>query len=245
MLTAMLTGKRAESHGEGRFARFFAWVTDGYGRLLELALRHRLAVIGTFIFLLVGAVVLFPYLGSEFLPRMDDGRVMVKVKLPTGAALTETTKILSRVEEKLAGDPLVESYVTMAGGKVWGLATYEIANEGQVDIQLVPRHARKIGTKAYMERLKKTLAPVSIPGAKPMVMQMPVKGIRKLGEADIEVKIKGQEMDKLFDLARQTVGVHEQAGPFHQCLCVHGHDQARVPGGGGPGPGRRTGNLGS
>ena len=101
MLTGMLTGKRAESHGEGRFARFFAWVTNGYGRLLELALRRRLVVIGIFIFLLVGAVVLFPYLGSEFLPRMDDGRVMVKVKLPTGASLTETTNILSRVEEKL------------------------------------------------------------------------------------------------------------------------------------------------
>jgi multidrug efflux pump subunit AcrB len=204
LLTALLTGKRAESQGEGRFARFFAWITDGYGRLLELALRRRLAVIGTFIFLLVGAIVLFPYLGSEFLPRMDDGRVMVKVKLPTGAALTETNKILGQVEEKLAGDPQVESYVTMAGGKVWGLATYEIANEGQVNIQLVPRHKRKIGTKAYIERLKKTLAPISIPGAKPMVMQPPVQGIRKLGEADIEVKIKGQELDKLFDLARQT-----------------------------------------
>ena len=92
----------------------------------------------------------------------------------------------------------------MAGGKVWGLATYEIANEGQVDIQLVPRHARKIGTNAYIAELKKTLAPISIPGAKPMVMQMPVKGIRKLGEADIEAKIKGQELDKLFDLARKT-----------------------------------------
>ena len=214
LLTALLTGKQAESHEDGRFARFFAWITDEYGRLLELALRRRLAVIGTFIFLLVGAVVLFPYLGSEFLPRMDDGRVMVKVKLPTGAALTETTNILSRVEEKLQGDPQVESYVTMAGGKVWGLATYEIANEGQVDIQLVPRHARKIGTKAYIERLKKTLAPISIPGAKPMVMQPPVKGIRKLGEADIEVKIKGQKLDQLFDLARQTSESMNQLAHF-------------------------------
>jgi len=204
LLTAVLTGKKLESHDEGRFARFFAWVTDRYGRLLSLALERRLAVIGAFVLLLAGAVLLFPWLGSEFLPRMDDGRVMVKVKLPTGAALTETSKILGRVEEKLQSDPLVESYVTMAGGKVWGLATYEIANEGQVDIQLVPRNARKIGTKAYVERLKKTLAPISIPGAKPMVMQMPVKGIRKLGEADIEVKIKGQELDQLFDLARKT-----------------------------------------
>jgi len=204
LLAAILAGKRAESHGEGRFARFFAWVTEGYGCMLSMALEHRLAVVGGFMLLLIGGVVLFPWLGSEFLPRMDDGRVMVKVKLPTGASLTETSKILSRVEEKLQGDPLVESYVTMAGGKVWTLATYEIANEGQVDIQLVPRHARKTGTKAYIARLKKTLAPISIPGAKPMVMQPPVKGIRKVGDADIEVKIKGQELDRLFDLARKT-----------------------------------------
>jgi hydrophobe/amphiphile efflux-1 (HAE1) family protein len=204
LLAALLTGKRVESQEEGRFARFFAWVTDGYGRLLSLALEHRLAVVGGFVLLLIGGVALFPWLGSEFLPRMDDGRVMVKVKLPTGASLTETSKILSRVEEKLQGDPLIESYVTMAGGKVWSIATYEIANEGQIDIQLVPGHARKISTKAYIERLKKTLAPVSIPGARPMVMQPPVKGIRKLGEADIEVKIKGQELDQLFNLARRT-----------------------------------------
>lgn len=46
---------------------------------------------------------------------------------------------------------------------------------------MVPRHARKIGTKAYIKKLKKTLAPISIPGAKPMVMQAKIKGIRKLG----------------------------------------------------------------
>ena len=190
-------------------------MTAGYAGSSELSLRrYRKLVFGGFTLILLGAVALFPWLGSEFLPRMDDGRVMVKVKLPSGASLTETTNILSRVEEKLQDDPLVESYVTMAGGKVWGLATYEIANEGQVDIQLVPRHARKIGTKAYMERLKKTLAPVSMPGAKPMVMQTPVKGIRKLGEADIEVKIKGQEMDKLFDLARQTSESMNQLAHF-------------------------------
>ncbi len=135
-------------------------MTAGYGWLLELSLRYRQAGLRRFHpDPLVGAVVLFPWLGSEFLPRMDDGRVMVKVKLPTGASLTETTNILSRVEEKLQDDPLVESYVTMAGGKVWGLATYEIANEGQVDIQLVPRHARKIGTKAYVERVEKDPGP--------------------------------------------------------------------------------------
>jgi hydrophobic/amphiphilic exporter-1 (mainly G- bacteria), HAE1 family len=34
----------------------------------------------------------------------------------------------------------------MANGKVWGLATYEIANEGEVNIQLVSRRERKVST---------------------------------------------------------------------------------------------------
>ena len=219
-------------------------MTAGYVWVLELSLRYRKLVFGGFTLILLGAVALFPWLGSEFLPRMDDGRVMVKVKLPTGASLTETTNILSRVEEKLQGDPLVESYVTMAGGKVWGLATYEIANEGQVDIQLVPRQARKIGTKAYVERLKKTLAPISIPGAKPMVMQMPVKGIRKLGEADIEVKIKGQELDKLFDLARQTSESMNKLAHFTNVYVSMDMTKPEYQVDSGSGPGRRTGNLG-
>jgi hydrophobic/amphiphilic exporter-1 (mainly G- bacteria), HAE1 family len=205
MLTAIIVGRERGGHRqEGRFARLLRWVTEGYTAVLKQILLYRRLVFVGFAAVLLGAVALFPFLGSEFLPRMDDGRVMVKVKLPTGAALTETNQILAQVEKKLQGDPLVESYLTMAGGKVWGLATYEIANEGQVDIQLAPRRDRKLTTKEYVAQLKKTLAPLSLAGVRPMVMQAPMKGIRKLGEADIEVKIKGQDINQLFDLARQT-----------------------------------------
>ena len=213
MLTAIIVAQE-KGHQEGRFARIFNWLADHYVRLLQGSLRYRWLSVGGFIVILAGAVLLFPGLGSEFLPRMDDGRVMVKVKLPTGAALGQTDDILKRVEEKLQGDPLIESYMTMAGGKVWGLATYEIANEGQIDIQLVPPHARSLGTKAYVAQLKKKLAGVAMPGATPMVMQPPVKGIRKIGEADIEVQIKGQELPQLFQLARQTADIMTKLAHF-------------------------------
>jgi len=127
MLTAVLTGKPRRSHGEGsRFERFFAWVTEWYGVLLTHTLRHRRTALAGFVILLFGAVLLAPFLGSEFLPQIDDGRVVVKVKLPTGTPVGETNKLLSQVEAKLVGD------------------------------------------------------------------------------ADIEVKIRGDEIDKLFDLARQA-----------------------------------------
>ncbi len=205
MITTLLLGKASDrSHKATAFERFFERVTLGYGGVLERVLRARWAVLVGFLIILVGAALLVPKLGTEFLPQMDDGRIMIKVKLPTGASVAETDKILKQIEEHIIGDELVESAFTLAGGKVWGLYTYEIANEGEINLQLVPRAARDLSTKGYIRRLRPMLAKIPVPGGKAMAMQMKVKGIRKLGEADIEVKVKGQQMDKLYDLAHRV-----------------------------------------
>jgi multidrug efflux pump subunit AcrB len=214
MLTAILLGKKSDHGEDTRFQRFFSLVTEGYGRVLRRVVRGRLIAAGASTIVLVGLVFVLPRVGSEFLPRMDDGRVMIKVRLPTGASVHETDKALRKIEALIADDPLIESYFTLVGGKVWGLYTYMIANEGEIDIQLVPRHKRKIGTKEYVGKIRPLVAKIGIPGGMAMVMPMPVKGIRKLGDADIEVKIKGQDIEKLFDLAQGTAGAMNRLAHF-------------------------------
>jgi multidrug efflux pump subunit AcrB len=145
---------------------------------------------------------------------MDDGRIMVKVKLPTGASLAETDGVLRRIEEAIAGDELIESAFTMSGGKVWGLYTYEIANEGEIDIQLVPRGRRKISTDEYMSRLRPVVARIPVPGGNAMVMRMQIKGIRKMGDADIEVKVRGPEIGELYEYSRQVAGTMNELNHF-------------------------------
>ena len=145
---------------------------------------------------------------------MDDGRVMVKVRLPTGASVWQTDEALRRIEALIADDPLIESYFTLVGGKVWGIYTYLIANEGEINIQLIPRNKRKLGTKAYMNRLRPLVSKISIPGGIAMVIIPQVKGIRRLGDADIEVKIKGEEIAKLFELAQGTATAMNRLAHF-------------------------------
>jgi hydrophobe/amphiphile efflux-1 (HAE1) family protein len=214
MLTAIIFGKQRRARKETRFERFFAWVTDGYAWLLRGTLRGRWIVVPLFGVVLAAGIFLLPRLGSEFLPKMDDGRIMVKVKLPTGAALAETDRILRQIEEKIGRDELIESSFTLVGGRVWGLYTYEIANEGELDIQLVPRAERQVTTKQFIERLRPIIGKVPVPGGNAMVMPMPIKGIRKLGEADIEVKIKGREIQQLFELAQKTAGAMNELEHF-------------------------------
>lgn len=203
MLTAWIMGGASGDHAPSWFEKFFDRVIQVYGRSVAWAIRFRWMVIGAFGLMVIAAGILIPRIGSEFLPRMDDGRVMVKVKLPTGTSVEQTNQVLSRIEAQISGDPLIESLFTLAGGRVQGLYTYEVANEGELNLQLVPRHARKISTDEYIKRIRPIVSKVEVPGGKAMVMPMKIKGLRQVGKGDIEVEIKGQDMNQLFALAQQ------------------------------------------
>ena len=203
-MAIVLGGKSIHAERLNVFERIVERVIGGYIGLLEKALQRRWATVGVFVTLLTLGAVLLPRLGTEFLPKMDDGRIVVKVRLPTGAAVGQTDEALRRLEAAIGKDPVIQSTFTLVGGKVMGLATYEVANEGEVDLQLVPRHARSVTTDQYIAQLRERLAGVPLPAGRPMVTQAQVKGIRRVGQADIEVKIKGQDVDKLFALANRV-----------------------------------------
>ncbi len=81
---------------ENLFERFFAWVIRLYGIILSFIIKLRWITVPIFVLILGGSIWLMPKLGSKFLPAVDDGRVMVKVKLPTGASVNETDRILAQ-----------------------------------------------------------------------------------------------------------------------------------------------------
>ncbi|MFP3929210.1 MAG: efflux RND transporter permease subunit, partial [Desulfobacteraceae bacterium] len=142
--------------------------------------------------------------GSEFLPLMDDGRLMIKVKLPVGASVEETDRALRKIEGRIKDDPLVESIFTLAGGQVRGLYTYEIANEGELNIQLVPKANRKVTTTEYTKSMRKKLGNIPLPGVKAMVKQMPIKGIKGMQASDVVLEVRGQETEVLSELANRA-----------------------------------------
>ncbi len=209
-LTDLLVA-RAQPKGRSRglaaaFDLLVDRMTAGYSALLGGAMKVRWLLLVLFSLLFVGGFWLARQTGSEFLPKVDDGRVMVKLKMPAGTAVGETDRILASVEEQVKGLPEIESIFTMAGGRVWGLATYEIAEEGEVDIQLVPKAKRSITTAQFVEKIKPMVKKAMAPGAKLPVMQMKIKGIRQIGLQDVEVKIQGSEIMPIYEFAKQVAG---------------------------------------
>ena len=212
MLAAtVLDGRRVDPLQTSRFERFFERITKTYGSALRRVMRLRWAAIPVFLGILAGGALLLGRVGTEFLPLMDDGRLMVKVKLPVGAAVRETDRALRDIERRLRDDPLVESIFSLAGGQVKGLYTYEISNEGELDIQLVPRADRPVTTAEYVRRLRKELGKAGPPGAMVMAKQMPVKGIHGMRASDIIVKVRGQDTGVLAELAERTAALMRRA----------------------------------
>ncbi|RLB14306.1 MAG: hypothetical protein DRG82_14020 [Deltaproteobacteria bacterium] len=210
-LTPLLTDRllrKEKTEKMSRMARIFEGVirkfTALYSLILVKCLRMKWLVIVLSMVVFFGGLWLAGRVGSEFLPKVDDGRVMVKVKMPSGTAVGEVDRILAQLEEQLKGLPEIESIFTLAGGKVWGLYTYEIANEGELDIQLVPKAKRHMSTQQFITKIKPLVKKIPAPGGKVPVMQMKIKGIRKIGEQDVEVKVKGTEVIPIFSFAKKV-----------------------------------------
>ncbi|HDR46225.1 MAG TPA: efflux RND transporter permease subunit, partial [Geoalkalibacter subterraneus] len=204
MMMATLFGGGRKARKSSWFERLFAWFTDGYGWVLDRMIHWRWLILAVFLLVISGAVMLSGRLGGEFLPLIDDGRIMVKVKMPTGASVAETDRVLRKIEKQIADDPLIRSAFTLAGGQLRGLTTYEIANEGQVNLQLGPKASRDISTNEYVDRLRRLTGKLQPPGGRVMARQMPMKGLR-MGGSDVEVEVQGQDMETLAGLANRTV----------------------------------------
>lgn len=183
----------------------------GYAPLLNATLRHRTALIVATCILFALGVWMLPRLGSEFLPQMEDGQIIAKVKMPTGTSVEETGAVLKRLEDAVKKVKGVARTSTLVGGRVVGLVTTELSNEGEVGIQLVPRARRQLSTMQFVAKLGEMLPPAArTPGARIKVLHAKVKGIRSVGDFDVEAEIYAPREVPIEDLAakaREAMGL--------------------------------------
>jgi cobalt-zinc-cadmium resistance protein CzcA len=91
--------------------KLVAW----YRPVLVWALGHRRVVIATALVVLVATFCLVPFMGSEFLPKLDEGALWVRVTLPGSIGPTESGAVVRRVRSILRGFPEVKTVVSQLG----------------------------------------------------------------------------------------------------------------------------------
>ena len=192
---------------------WFVRLRDGYRRLLDTHMRHPLATIAVAVTIVAAALGSVPFLGTEFMPRLDEGSLLIETRKLPSVSLEESVEISTRVEQVVMKNfPEVSSITTKIGRP--DLATEAMGiYQGDVYVGLHPIDDWTSGrTKPELiDAMAEALS--HIPGlevnfTQPMAMRLDevVSGVK----ADVAVKIFGPDAATLERLGAEVLRVVEQ-----------------------------------
>lgn len=124
---------------EGSFGRVIAF----YEKYLLIALRHPRWLAGVSLLLIAASALSYRFIGSDLLPQMDEGALVVDYLMPPGSSLAETNRVVSHMEQILLAMPEVESVARRTGMQL-GLAAVTEANRGDISVNLKSKRSRGV-----------------------------------------------------------------------------------------------------
>jgi heavy metal efflux system protein len=190
--------------------RLMAAARPVYRWALERTMRHRRLAVTVAALLFVAAAVLFRFLGSEFIPRLDEGSIAIESRLLPSVSLAQAIRTYSQAEQALRRFPEVTHVVTKIG-------TAEVAtdpmgvNSADIFVDLKPRrqwrtaHTRERLVYEMSEALERQVPVGSFSFSQPIEMRTSelIAGVR----ADIAVKVFGDDLSVLRRIADRVARV--------------------------------------
>ncbi len=180
-----------------------------YLPLLGWALANRRTVVGGALGLLVAALAVFPFLGREFMPTLQEGDIMWRVTSIPSASLDQSIAVSIEIENALSRFPEVESTVAMIGRAEKG-ETVDV-NYMEVYTALRPRdewaseHDYASLAAAMREEIESVAPTTVVAFTQPIQMRVEelISGVR----ATLAIKIYGEDLAELDRLSNQVKDV--------------------------------------
>lgn len=175
-----------------------------YLNLLEKAMQHRKLTVSIAIIAFTAAVLSIPFLGSEFVPELDEGDFIIETRNLPSISLPGATQVTTKVENSIKGVPEVKTVVSKTGRP--DLATDPMGvYQTDVYVILKPKSKWRAGlTKETLTDELRTRLERNVPGAnfnftQPIAMRVDelVSGVR----SDIAIKLFGEDMEVLSQKA--------------------------------------------
>ena len=192
--------------------RWFVWLRDPYVHHLAGQMRHRARTIAVAVALVAAALGSVPFLGTEFMPRLDEGSILVETRKLPSVSLEESVQISTRVEQILLRDFKEISQIVTKMGRP-DLATEAMGiYQGDVYVLLHPEDEWESGRSKedLIDAMAESLSHVpglSVNFTQPMAMRLDevVSGIK----ADVAVKVFGPDSAVLERIGAQVLDVIE------------------------------------
>lgn len=177
-----------------------------YRPLVSLFVRWRVLAVVLSVAMLGAGGLILPKLGSEFVPRLNEGDLLVRATMAPSISLEESRETMLRFERRLmAGFPEVERVVTRVGrGEVGAHA--DPVNSAEAFVALRPRDQWKTAKSPQALYEKMSEAFERFPGAQFNFTQPIAAAVDELltgTKAELAIKVFGPDMEVLKSKAAE------------------------------------------
>ncbi|MFP4661187.1 MAG: efflux RND transporter permease subunit [Halanaerobiales bacterium] len=178
-------------------------IKEKYSSTLEWCLDHRKIVIISSIIIFAASIALFPMIGSEFIPEMDQGQFTISVDMPIGTNLEETNRVSEKIERIVLDFPEVQSLLVNVGssGDMMGSSSPDTVS---LIVLLKEPSERERTTNQVMEDLRQM---IKIPDGEISLAAADMMGAGMLTGSPISIRVRGDDLDVLEEL---TIQIKEQ-----------------------------------
>ncbi|RKV37453.1 CusA/CzcA family heavy metal efflux RND transporter [Helicobacter pylori] len=193
---------KATPHSETFLTRFLNRI---YTPLLEFFVRNpKKVILGAFVFL-VASLSLFPFVGKNFMPALDEGDVVLSVETTPSISLDQSKDLMLNIESTIKKHiKEVKSIVARTGSDELGL---DLGGLNQTDtfISFIPKKEWSVKTKdELLEKIMDSLKDfkgINFSFTQPIEMRISemLTGVR----GDLAVKIFGDDISALNELSFQ------------------------------------------
>ena len=193
----------AEKHSDWMHA-----IQEAYRKILLKVANMRFVVIAASIGLLVSSIALSPLLGSEFLPKLDEGNIWLTISMPPSTSLEKTKEIERSIRKILTSYKEVNLVVSHVGRPDDGTDP-KGPNNIEILADLKPKDTWKFSNKdALISDMSAKIHQIpGIPTNFSQVIQDSVEEALSGVKGEISVKIFGPDLNVLENEADQVVHV--------------------------------------
>ena len=128
---------------EAHLSGFFGRIVEFYARTMRAILKRPWVLAASSVLVIALSALCYSFLGTDFLPAMDEGGFILDYFTPPGSSLAESNRILLHIEEVLKSTPEVENTSRRTGMQL-GLAAVTEANNGDFTVRLKKNRKRDI-----------------------------------------------------------------------------------------------------
>ncbi|PUD51271.1 CusA/CzcA family heavy metal efflux RND transporter [Helicobacter pylori] len=193
---------KATPHSETFLTRFLNRI---YAPLLEFFVHNpKKVILGAFVFL-IASLSLFPFVGKNFMPTLDEGDVVLSVETTPSISLDQSRDLMLNIESAIKKHVKeVKSIVARTGSDELGL---DLGGLNQTDtfISFIPKKEWSVKTKdELLEKIMDSLKDfkgINFSFTQPIEMRISemLTGVR----GDLAVKIFGDDISELNELSFQ------------------------------------------